>query len=74
MLVLSRKIHQSIVIGDDVRVIVMSIDRDLVKLGIEAPRDVSVHRSEVYEEIKQGNERPSKVIRGEISQKQDAET
>lgn len=51
MLVLSRKLNQSIMIGDDVRIVVVSVDRDTVKLGIEAPRAIPVHRSEVYEEI-----------------------
>jgi carbon storage regulator len=54
MLVLSRKINQSIVIGDNVRVVIVAIDRDQVKLGVEAPREVSVHRSEIYEEIQRG--------------------
>ncbi len=56
MLVLSRKINQSIMIGDDVRVVIVAVDRDQVKLGIEAPRAVPVHRSEVYEEIRRANQ------------------
>lgn len=55
MLVLSRKINQSIMIGDDIRIVVVGVDRDQVKLGIEAPRTVSVHRSEIYEEIQRSN-------------------
>jgi carbon storage regulator len=55
MLVLSRKINQSIMIGDDVRIVVVAVDRDQVKLGIEAPREVPVHRSEIYEEIQRAN-------------------
>ena len=55
MLVLSRKINQSIMVGDNVRVVIVSVDRDQVKLGIEAPRDIPVHRSEVYEEIQRAN-------------------
>lgn len=56
MLVLSRKINQSIMIGDNVRIVVVAVDRDQVKLGIEAPRDVPVHRSEIYEEIQRTNQ------------------
>ena len=55
MLVLSRKLNQAIMIGDDVRIVVVAVDRDTVKLGIEAPRSVPVHRSEVYEEIQRTN-------------------
>ena len=51
MLVLTRKPNQAIVVGDDIRIVIVSVDRDQVRLGIEAPREVSVHRAEVYEEI-----------------------
>jgi carbon storage regulator len=51
MLVLSRKANQSIMIGDDVRILVVGVDRDQVKLGIEAPRHVPVHRFEIFAEI-----------------------
>jgi carbon storage regulator len=56
VLVLSRKLNQSIMVGDDVRIVVVSVDRDTVKLGIEAPREIPVHRSEVYEEIRRVNQ------------------
>ena len=52
MLVLSRQRDQSIQIGDDIRITIIDIRGDKVRLGIEAPRDVSVHRDEVYEAIK----------------------
>ncbi len=52
MLVLTRKVNQSIEIGDDVRILVVAIERDQVKLGIEAPRDLTVNRSEVSERLK----------------------
>jgi carbon storage regulator len=55
MLVLSRKLNQSIVIGDDIHIVVVSVDRDTVKLGIQAPREVPVHRAEVYQEIQRAN-------------------
>jgi len=55
MLVLTRKINEKIVISTDIVVTVLSIDRDQVKLGIEAPKDISVHREEVFEEIVKSN-------------------
>ena len=51
MLVLSRKKNESIVINDSITVVVVEIRGDKVRLGIEAPKEVSVHRSEVYEAI-----------------------
>jgi carbon storage regulator len=51
MLVLTRKKNESIVINDVIRVTVVDIRGDKVRLGIEAPRDIEVHRQEVYELI-----------------------
>jgi len=48
MLVLTRKVEESIVVGDDVRITVLSIKGDRVRIGVEAPRTTSVHRLEVY--------------------------
>lgn len=50
MLVLTRKLNQEIVIGDDIRITVVAVGGDQVKLGITAPRSVPVHRLEVYQE------------------------
>jgi carbon storage regulator len=52
MLVLSRKADGRIMIGDDIIITVVKIERDTVRLGIEAPRDVPVHRQEVYDAIR----------------------
>lgn len=51
MLVLSRKKNESIIIRDNITITVIEIRGDKVRLGIEAPKDVSVHRREVYEAI-----------------------
>lgn len=51
MLVLSRKKDEKIVIGDNITLMVIDIRGDKVRLGIEAPKDVAVHRQEVYEAI-----------------------
>jgi carbon storage regulator len=52
MLVLSRKKNESIMIGDDVKIVIVEIRGDKVRLGIEAPKETPVHRHEVYEAIK----------------------
>lgn len=52
MLVLSRKKNESIIIRDDIVVTVVEVRGDKVRLGIEAPREVAVHRREIYEAIK----------------------
>ncbi len=51
MLVLSRQKDESIMIGDDVEIVIVDVRGDKVRLGITAPRSVSVHRKEVYESI-----------------------
>ncbi len=57
MLVLARKLHQKIIIGDNIVIQVLRKSRDVVKLGIQAPLSVSVHRQEVYEEIQRGHQK-----------------
>lgn len=52
MLVLSRKKNESIIINDDITIVVVEIIGDKVRLGVEAPREMSVHRREVYDAIK----------------------
>ena len=55
MLVLARKLNESIIIGDDIEVVIIDIKGDQVKLGIRAPKQVTVHRKEIYQEIQQEN-------------------
>jgi carbon storage regulator len=56
MLVLSRKKDESIVINNDITIVVVEIRGDKVRLGVEAPREVPVHRQEVFEAIARGDD------------------
>ena len=55
MLVLTRKAGESVVIGDEVVVRVLEVRGDVVRVGIDAPRDVQVHRQEVYDAVREAN-------------------
>lgn len=66
MLVLSRHRDESIMIGDDVVITVVDIRGDKVRLGIDAPQHVPVHRQEVYEAIKRENQKASQVDPNQI--------
>jgi carbon storage regulator len=61
MLVLSRQRSETIMIGDDIEVTVVDIRGDKVRLGITAPREVSVHRKEVYDAIRRENRAAAKL-------------
>jgi carbon storage regulator CsrA len=62
MLVLARKLDESIVIGDNITVKVISIDKGVVKLGIDAPSNISIVRSELLEDVKDANIAASKEV------------
>lgn len=66
MLVLSRQRDESIIIGDNVVVTIVDVRGDKVKLGITAPREVSVHRQEVYEAIRRENQQAAKLDPKEV--------
>lgn len=53
MLILSRNATETICIGDDIRVTILGINKNQVRIGIEAPRSVAVHREEIFDRIQQ---------------------
>jgi len=62
MLILTRRVGESLMIGDNVNVTVLGIRGNQVRIGVNAPKDVPVHREEIYERIQQeksGNDTPS---------------
>lgn len=66
MLVLARQRDQTVMIGDDIEVTVVDIRGDKVRLGVNAPRTVSVHRKEVYDAIRRENQSAAKVSPGDL--------
>lgn len=55
MLILTRRVDESLIIGDDVVVYVLGFKGNQVRLGVEAPKDISVHREEIYKRIQAEN-------------------
>lgn len=55
MLALTRKVGETIVIGDNIELTILSISKDQVKVGIDAPKNISIHRKEIYLQIKEEN-------------------
>ncbi len=63
MLVLTRKLKEAIHIGDQIEISILAIEGDQVKLGVSAPKDVDIHRKEIYEAIqKENNEAAAQYV------------
>ncbi|MBM7704468.1 carbon storage regulator CsrA [Metabacillus iocasae] len=61
MLVLTRKSKESIQIGDDIEITILKVEGDQVKIGINAPKHIDIHRKEIYQAIQQENKQASET-------------
>lgn len=64
MLILTRRVGETLVIGDDVTVTVLSVRGNQVRIGVNAPKNVTVHREEIYQRIQQEKEIPHGKAQG----------
>jgi carbon storage regulator len=72
MLILTRKQGESVAIGDDIQVTVVEIQGKQVKLGVQAPREIAVHRQEIYEKIQKENIRAAQISQEDLEKLKDA--
>ncbi len=64
MLILTRRVGESLMVGDDITVTVLGVKGNQVRIGVNAPRDVAVHREEIYNRIQDGDDAPPKANHG----------
>jgi carbon storage regulator len=66
MLILTRRVGETLMVGNDVKVVVLGVKGNQVRIGVDAPKDVEVHREEIYERIKR--EKSSTAVAGNDGQ------
>lgn len=67
MLILTRKSNESVVVGDQIRVVVVEVKGRQVRLGVEAPEDTKIYRGEIFDRIQAENNRASQVGNADLS-------
>lgn len=67
MLILTRRVGESLVIGDDVTITVLGVKGNQVRIGVNAPREVAVHREEILNRIQEGNDTPGSADGNKVS-------
>jgi carbon storage regulator len=71
LLILTRKVGETVAIGDDIRISIVEIKGTQVKLGIQAPKNVEVHREEIYLKIQEENRRAALVTKDSLGAAQE---
>ncbi|MHC1743733.1 MAG: carbon storage regulator CsrA [Syntrophobacteraceae bacterium] len=68
MLVLTRKVGESIRIGDEIEVVVTAVDQNKVRIGVKSPRNIPVYREELYRRIQQENQQAANVAMNDLDE------